>query len=200
MKDRINRILDNKFIKFLVGFVKCIVWFFVLLIIFVILVQRIFNNEVSIGSFRMFTIVSGSMEPEYQINDVIIAQEKDPSEIKEGDDLVYLGREGDFKDRIVTHRVISIINENGNYQFETQGLANEYSDPIVSSDQVYGVVVYRPIVISFLSHLLNNSYGLYFLIFIPIALLIFIEILEYIKKKEGELDNDEREEEQAKKD
>ena len=113
----------------------------------------------------MFTIVSGSMEPEYQINDVIIAQEKDPSEIKEGDDLVYLGREGDFKDRIVTHRVISIINENGNYQFETQGLANEYSDPII-----------------------------------PIALLIFIEILEYIKKKEGELDNDEREEEQAKKD
>ena len=189
-----SKVLDNKFIKFLIKFIKVIVWIFVLLVIFVILVQRIFNNQVSIGSYRMFTVVTGSMEPVYNVGDVVISKEVDSSTIKKGDDVVYLGEKDDFKDKIVTHRVIKIENKEGDYYFTTKGVANEYSDPVISSDQIYGKVVYRPIVLSFLSSILNTRLGFYLLIFVPVAFLIFLEILDYIKRKEGESDEEQKEE------
>lgn len=187
-----SKVLDNKFIKFLLKFIKVIVWIFVLLVIFVILVQRIFNNRVSIGSYRMFTVVTGSMEPVYNVGDVVISKEVDPSTIKKGDDVVYLGEKNDFKDKIVTHRVIKIENKDGEYYFTTKGVANDYSDPVISSDQIYGKVVYKPVVLSFLSSILNTRLGFYLLIFVPVAFLIFLEILDYIKRKEGELDEGEK--------
>ena len=189
-----SKVLDNKFIKFLLKFIKVIVWIFVLLIIFVILVQRIFDNRVSIGSYRMFTVVTGSMEPVYNVGDVVISKEVEPSTINKGDDVVYLGEKNDFKDKIVTHRVIKIENKDGEYYFTTKGVANDYSDPVISSDQIYGKVVYKPVVLSFLSGILNTKLGFYLLIFVPVAFLIFLEILDYIKRKEGELDEGEKEE------
>ena len=189
-----SKVLDNKFIKFLLKFIKVIVWIFVLLVILVILVQRIFNNQVSIGSFRMFTVVTGSMEPVYKVGDVVISKEVDPSTINEGDDVVYLGEKNDFKDKIVTHRVIKIENKDGEYYFTTKGVNNDYSDPVISSNQIYGKVVYKPVVLSFLSGILNTKLGFYLLIFVPVAFLIFLEILDYIKRKEGELDEGEKEE------
>lgn len=189
-----SKVLDNKFIKFLLKFIKVVVWIFVLLVIFVILVQRIFNNRVSIGSFRMFTVVTGSMEPVYKVGEVVISKEVDPSTIKKGDDVVYLGEKNDFKDKIVTHRVIKIEKKDNEYYFTTKGIANDYSDPVISSDQIYGKVVYKPVVLSFLSGILNTKLGFYLLIFVPVAFLIFLEILDYIKRKEGELDEGEKEE------
>lgn len=189
-----SKVLDNKFIKFLLKFIKVIVWIFVLLVIFVILVQRIFNNQVSIGSYRMFTVVTGSMDPVYKVGDVVISKEVDPSTIKKGDDVVYLGEKNDFKDKIVTHRVIKIEKKDNEYYFTTKGIANDYSDPVISSDQIYGKVVYKPVVLSFLSGILNTKLGFYLLIFVPVAFLIFLEILDYIKRKEGELDEGEKEE------
>ena len=187
-----SKVLDNKFIKFLLKFIKVIVWIFVLLVIFVILVQRIFNNRVSIGSFRMFTVVTGSMEPVYKVGEVVISKEVDPSTIKKGDDVVYLGEKNDFKDKIVTHRVIKIEKKDNEYYFTTKGIANDYSDPVISSNQIYGKVVYKPVVLSFLSGILNTKLGFYLLIFVPVAFLIFLEILDYIKRKEGELDEGEK--------
>ena len=189
-----SKVLDNKFIKFLLKFIKVVVWIFVLLVIFVILVQRIFNNQVSIGSYRMFTVVTGSMDPVYKVGDVVISKEVDPSTIKKGDDVVYLGEKNDFKDKIVTHRVIKIEKKDNEYYFTTKGIANDYSDPVISSDQIYGKVVYKPVVLSFLSGILNTKLGFYLLIFVPVAFLIFLEILDYIKRKEGELDEGEKEE------
>lgn len=187
-----SKVLDNKFIRFLMKFIKGIVWIFVLLVIFVILVQRIFNNQVSIGSYRMFTVVTGSMDPVYKVGEVVISKEVDPSTINVGDDVVYLGEKNDFKDKIVTHRVIKIEKKDNEYYFTTKGIANEYSDPVISSSQLYGKVVYKPVVLSFLSSILNTRLGFYLLIFVPVAFLIFLEILDYIKRKEGELDEGEK--------
>lgn len=186
-----KKILNNPFLKFLFGFVKILVWIFVILIVLVIGIQRLFNNQISIGNYRMFTVVTGSMMPEYEVYDVIIVKEKKPEDIQVGDDLTYLGKVGDYKDKVITHRVQKIRQENGTRYFTTQGIANNAPDPEVREDQSYGIVVYRPTVLSFLSCVLNNSYGLYFLVLVPIAILIFLEILDYIKEKESELSDEE---------
>ena len=156
-----SKILDNKFVKILLTILKIIIWIFVILIVAVVLIQRIFDNKVSIGSYRMFTIVSGSMKPDYDIYDVVIVKQEDPENIKVGDDVAYLGKKGDFTDKIVTHRVVNTQKNNGEYTFTTRGTANNADDPEIDSSQIYGVVKYKPALLSFLSHILNNSYGLY---------------------------------------
>ncbi len=172
------------FFKFLFGIVKVLAWIFVLLIVFIVAVQRFFNNEVSIGGYKMFTVASGSMVPVYEVYDVIISKDVALNTIKAGDDVVYLGNKGSFDGKIVTHRVIGVAKNGGEYTFQTKGIANKEADPLISGKQVYGVVAYHPIVLSFLSHILNNSYGLYFLIIVPMAFLIFLEILDRIKGRD----------------
>lgn len=185
-----KKILDNKFVKILFTILKILVWIFVLCIVAIVLVQRIFDNKVSIGDYRMFTIVSGSMKPEYDIYDVVIVKKEKAEDIKVGDDVSYLGKEGTFNDKIVTHRVIKVDNKNGEYNYTTKGTANDVADPEISYNQIYGVVAYKPGLLSFLSKVLNNSYGFYFLIFVPVAFLVFLEILDHIKNKEEELDEE----------
>lgn len=185
-----SKILDNKFVKILLKILKIIIWIFVILIVAVVLIQRIFDNKVSIGSYRMFTIVSGSMKPDYDIYDVVIVKQENPENIKVGDDVAYLGKKGDFTDKIVTHRVVNTQKNNGEYTFTTRGTANNADDPEIDSSQIYGVVKYKPALLSFLSHILNNSYGFYFLVFVPLAFLIFLEILDHIKNKEEEIDEE----------
>ena len=176
-----KKFLDNKIVRIVMGIVKALVWIAAILIVVVIITQRVFDNKAAVGDYRIFTIATGSMIPVYNISDVILVGSKDYDKIKVGDDLVYMGEKDTYKGKIITHRVINIENKDGTYYYTTKGVNNPLEDPVVSQKQVYGVVLYKTIFLSFFSHILNNSFGFYFLIFVPIALLIFLEILDYIK-------------------
>lgn len=165
----------------------------VILILAVVLIQRISNNNFSLAGIKIFNIVTESMVPKYQVGDILISKTVDPSQIKVGDDLVYLGQEGDFADKIITHQVIAIEQtETGEYKFHTKGIANDQEDPVVSQSQVYGIIIYKTYILSFISKIINNIYGFYFLIFLPLTLLIIIKIIkvynEYKQDKEEQVE------------
>lgn len=164
-------------------------------ILLVVLLQRVSNNNIAIGGIRVFNIVSESMVPKYVIGDVLVAKSIQPSEIKVGDDVSYLGAVDSFKGKIVTHQVIQIEQQDGVYKFHTKGIANPEEDPLVSQEQIYGKIVYKTKVLSLISKVINNIYGFYFLVFVPITILIVIKIREiYISIKEKQEDDDEEEE------
>ena len=76
---------------------------FIICFVLVVCLQRFSKNEISVFNLRMFTVASGSMVPKYKIGDVLISKETDPSKIKIGDAVTYLGKSGDFKGKVVTH-------------------------------------------------------------------------------------------------
>lgn len=200
MFDKIKELKENKFLKFLWNFIYVILVILVVLILLVVLLQRFSNNNFALGGFRIFNIVTGSMRPVYEVGDILLAKEVEPSEIKVGDDITYLGKEGDFADKIVTHRVISITpGENGEYKIITQGTANDVSDPEISSSQVKGKIIYKIHSLSFISKIVNNLYSMYFIVFIPIAIIIFINLRNIYRnifeKDEDEDDDEEYDEE-----
>lgn len=171
-----------KILKGIFKVFKILLTLLIILIVSIILLQRVFNNKVSIGGYRIFTIITESMVPAYNVFDVIIAKSVDAENIKVGDDVVYLGNEGSFADKIITHRVIEIEKENNTYNFTTQGIANTGIDPVINESQIYGVVAKKSTILSFISKLVNNSFGFYFLILIPLAILIVSEIVDRVKK------------------
>jgi len=164
---------------------------FVLFLV-VVCLQRFSDNNLSFFGYRMFTVVSGSMKPKYTIGDVLLAKETKPSKIKVKDAVSYLGKKGDFNGKVVTHEVIDIEkDENGKYLFHTKGTANLVEDPVVGEDQLYGVVVHRSILLSFVYKLILKPYGFMLLIIIPFFYIIGSEMISFLLSKEEKRRNKE---------
>ena len=175
----IEKINNNKALKIIAMLFKTIVSFFIIIVISIIFIQRISNNKVSLGGYSLFTVVTESMVPKYNVFDMIVAKEVDTNDIKVGDDVVYLGKKSDFAGKIVTHEVIKIDKIDGNTYFHTKGI----EDPLVSADQIMGRVSFKSHILSFISRVVNNIYGFYFVIFVPFAILLVMEIIDIVYER-----------------
>ena len=161
---------------------------FVFALLAVIFVQRFSDNNITLGGYSVFTVLTGSMEPLYNVNDMLIAKELDSTEIEVGDNIAYLSQQGQMKDNVVTHQVIKKETRNGKTYFVTKGLANEIEDDEITEDQVYGKIIYKFVILSAIGKIVNNNYGFFFLIFIPFVILVFFEFMGIRKdlKENGE--------------
>lgn len=176
--------------------IKIICVIVLVLLIIVLAMQRFSNNSKAIGGFRVFNVATESMIPVYKVGDVIVVKEVDVNTLKVGDDVTYLGKVSDFAGRVVTHRIINIEETAGGKIFHTQGVNNDIEDPTITGDQIYGKVVYKCVLISLLTKLMNNLTAFYIVIFIPLGILIFLQIKESAaEKKEKAKDSDEEDEE-----
>lgn len=174
----LKKITENPVLKLINNIVYVILFLIVASVLFVVILQRASNNDIALGGIRIFNIVSESMVPKYNIGDVLVVKSIEPQNIKVGDDIAYIGQESTFNQKIVTHQVIKIDYENGEYIFHTKGIANILEDPLVHQNQVFGKVVYKIWILSFISKILSNVYVVFFGIFVPIVVLIFWTILK----------------------
>lgn len=158
---------------------------FVILFLLMVCLQRFTNNEISFLNYRMFTVASGSMAPEYEVGDVLIARETKEEDIKVGDSVSYLGDKGSFAGKVVTHEVIRIEKDvDGNYIFHTKGKANLVEDPPITYNQIYGVIVWNPKLLSFIYKVINTKYGLFIFVILPIFYIIGSEMLTAMLERE----------------
>ena len=172
--------------------IRTILTVILVILLVVVVTQRVSNNKMAVAGFRIFTVVTESMKPEYVVGDAIVTRTIEPSKIKIGDDITYLGLAESFKDKIVTHRVINIEKaEDGTYIFETKGIANPKADPKINESQIFGKVIYKIKSISYINSIIGNLYGMYFAIFIPFGLIMFIEYILYKRDKDEDLDDEE---------
>ena len=149
------------------------------------------NNSLSLGGYRIFIVATGSMEPKYLVSDVLLSKEVAISEINVGDDVVYQGKEGTFKDKVVTHQVIEKWEEDGTYKFITKGIANEEADPEITGSQIYGKVQAKIRSLSYIGKVISNLYVFYFFIFLPIALIIYRQIRNIVSDLTHDDEDDE---------
>ncbi len=74
--------------------------------------------------YQLYTVVSGSMEPEIPVGSLVYIRYVEPKEIVEGDVIAFYGSDADGS--IITHRVVS--NSTAMGEFITKGDANEEND------------------------------------------------------------------------
>ena len=166
---------------------------FLALILVLVVFQKVTKNKLAIGNIYIFQVVTESMTPEYKVGDIIVVKKESPDKIKVGDDVTYLGTDSSVKDMRITHRVIEKKEKDGKYYFTTKGIANEVEDPQINEDNLYGKVIYKTIIYSFIGRLMTNTVA-YYLIFILIgASLSYDVVMSYIKKDDNNEDKDEKE-------
>lgn len=164
--------------------VNVIVILFVLLFVFVVCLQRFSGNRFSFFNFRMFTVATGSMAPKYNVGDVLIAKEIAPEDVRKGDAISYLGKEGDFKDKVITHEVIDIEVVDGRYKFHTKGISNIVEDPIVYEEQLYGKIIMKCNILSFIYKVVGTTTGMFIFVILPLLYLIGSEIISLLLERE----------------
>lgn len=180
-----KKLMENKIFKTVKLTIQIILGIFFVTFILMVCLQRFSGNKVSFFDYRMFTVVSGSMEPRYNIGDVLISKDIAPSKIKVGDTISYLGAKGSFMGKVITHEVVSIETDtDGKYSFHTQGLTNLVEDPIVYENQLYGKVMYKSKILSFVYKFVSTSYGLFICVVIPLLYIIGSEMLGFLLAKE----------------
>jgi len=183
----------KKILTVIWSIIKFIIWVLVIGLLIIIGVQRITKNEKAVAGFRIFTVITESMVPVYKVGDSIVIKNEDPSQLKVGDDITYLGKEESMKDKIVTHRIISIEkNKDGTYKIQTKGVANDEPDPIINESQVYGKVLYKIKTITFINGIAGNLYGMYFAIFLPFGLMVFLEFVVFRRLDEKDDEEEEK--------
>lgn len=176
--------------------IKLICVILLICLIAVLALQRFSNNEIAIGGFRIFNVATESMVPKYLVGDVLIVKEIDSNELKIGDDVTYLGKEGTFNKRVVTHQIIQIDETENGKVFHTKGIANEVEDPTITGDQIYGKVIYKCLIFSKLTKLMNNMTAFYIVVFVPFAILVSLQLKDAILGKSDDEDEESDENEE----
>lgn len=142
----------------------------------------------SFFGYKFFTVLTGSMSPTININDLVIVKEVKPEKI-EVNDIITFGSTN--SDNITTHRVKEIINENNAIKYVTQGDANNVEDPSpVQSDALIGKVVkFVPKVGAVMAWMKNN---LTKIIVFVVALMALFVIGAGLRKRLKFIDEEEK--------
>lgn len=182
-----KKFFNSKAFKIIKSIFNVAIAIFIVLFLLIVCLQRFSDNKLSFFNFRMFTVITGSMEPLYNVGDVLVAKEVEPEDVEVGDTISYLGAQGQFKDKVITHEVISIEkNEKGEILYHTKGLANIVEDPIVNESQLYGVVVYKAAILSLIYKIIATKIGMFIFVVVPVIYIIVSEVVGMMLEKEEE--------------
>ena len=147
-----------KVLKIIGQFILC------LILIFFILLNIFSMNNKSLFGFRIYRVISGSMQPALQIGDVIIV--KKSNNYYERDIITYSNGL-----TTITHRIIAINND----EVITKGDANEVDDKPINKEQIIGKFFFRISNFSLFSMILSKN--VIYLIMIFLLVLIFLLVI-----------------------
>lgn len=126
----------------IIGTIIIIALALLLLFDVIIVIQSKTNPDKVPGilGYKPFIVLSGSMMSKIEIGDLVFVKETDASTLKENDIIAFR----DSENLVTTHRIISVINENGEISFETKGDSNNVKDEKrVYPKDIEGIYVFK---------------------------------------------------------
>lgn len=135
-----------------------------------------------VAGFTPFTILTGSMTPQYAVGDVVIDEHIAPLTARPGDVVTFSdpGRAG----KTVTHRVVRVSREGATVRFTTKGDANDATETwTVPADGTIGRVRMHVPKVGWALQWAHSREGRLALIAVPAALLALLELASLLKPR-----------------
>jgi len=131
--------------------------------------------------FGAYVIISGSMEPNIHVYDVIVSKRTDTTELKEGDVITFYSNDSRFYGVTVTHRIVEVIDAEKGI-FRTRGDANNVEDDALTiGENIIGKVVMRIPQLGRLQFFLASKGGWLIVVLIPCLAIISYDIVKIAK-------------------
>lgn len=165
------------------------------IIVISVLILAFLLVGIKILGFDIYTVLSGSMEPNYHVGALIYVKEQPCEDLKKGDTITFYLSEN----TISTHRIKEVIQEDGKTYYRTKGDANEMEDAkLTPYENVIGKVIFTVPLLGYLSNFIQKPAGKFVAICVSILLIIIVFILDSLtdnknenKKKKVEVKNEE---------
>ncbi|MBQ9428035.1 MAG: signal peptidase I [Clostridia bacterium] len=121
-----------------------------------------------IMGYKVYTVISGSMAPTYNVGDLLYVKRVDPSEIKVGDPITFVLNENLV---VATHRVVRVDADS--QHFYTKGDANQIEDgDPVHFNNVIGVPKFSIPKLGYVSDFVQNPPGTYITVGVGAVLIL----------------------------
>lgn len=131
-----NKNIVKTVIKAVSTITEVIIWIMILFVLVLLLFAGI-SNKKDIGGYRIYLIMSGSMEPTIHVKQAIITKQIDEPKVG---DIIAFGE----NEVITVHRIINVYTEGDVKQYKTKGDNNNTEDSgLVQKEHIKGVVKYR---------------------------------------------------------
>lgn len=131
---------------------------------------------------RVYTVLSGSMEPTYHTGSLIYVRKVDPYTIEEGQPITFMLDEN----TVATHRVVGIVPDEEDptvIRFRTKGDANDAEDgTLVHYKNVVGTPVFTIPYLGYFSNWITHAPGKYIAITAAVVFLILLFLPDMLKK------------------
>lgn len=138
--------MKNKSKKSKIGTIIKIVFFIITIPILVMsaiimIKAKMYPNKVpDIFGYKPMIVLSGSMETSIYTGDLVFVKNVDTSTLKEQDVIAFRNE----SDTVTTHRIVDIVEQDGQQYFQTKGDNNDANDAdLVSMDDVEGIYVFK---------------------------------------------------------
>ena len=168
-----------KYFLILKTIINTLIIVIIVLYLSVIVIQKVSGNKTVLG-IRVFNVVTASMIPVYNVNDVIAVKDINVNDLKVGDDIVYKGEKESVAGKIITHRIIDIKKENNETVITTKGVNNKIADPPITSSQVIGKALGKIPIITTINQIIQTQVGFFVIVFCPIVILASLEIAQTV--------------------
>lgn len=127
-----------------------------------------------IVGLRVFTVLSGSMEPTYHTGALIYVKKVEPAEIKAGQVITFMLDEN----TVATHRVVGVVpdeDDPATLRFRTKGDANDAEDgSLVHYKNVIGTPVFTIPYLGYVADYIQHPPGMYVAISAGAILLLLV--------------------------
>ena len=165
--------------------VLCLILFIVIMTIGITIIYKSYsepNRIPSVFGWKPFIVLSGSMEDTIMPGDLILTKEIDALELKEGDVISFRTN----KYTVITHRIINIVDEEGERKYYTKGDNNNMADiNPVCNNQIEGIYRYRIPELGKIALNLQKPIGIVICIALPLIIVLIAQFADS-KRQERE--------------
>ena len=160
--------------------------------------QTKLSKKFFLFGYAAYYVLTGSMEPTIMTGDVILVEKVSSLEdLKEGDIITYYGKEGEFAGKTVTHRIRRIEGETIVTRGDSERSIKD--DPAITYNDVIGRYVKTSSFLTSVYTAFTSKYGFLFIVFIPLIVLLVVQIVNFRRAcrmdKDGRLPEEKSEEE-----
>ena len=151
------------------------------MVVAVVVVLAVLLVGVRIFGIQVFTVLSGSMEPEFMTGSLIYVKSVSNTEKLNVRDIITFRVTGNT---VATHRIVEVIPsevEGGLISYRTQGDANDTVDGnLVSPTDIIGVPVFSIPKLGYLANYIQNPPGTYIAIAVCAGVILVVFMLDFI--------------------
>lgn len=174
-----------------IGTILCIILTPILIINLTLIAKSYINQDEvpSVGGWLPLIVLTDSMQPEIDGGDLIICHTIEAEEIKTGDVIAFFDPAGNGTS-IVTHRVLEIVEENGELRFRTKGDNNNAEDKLlVSENDLVAIYKTRIAGAGNIAMFMQSPTGLIVCVVLPIVMLVGYDLIRrklYERKRDDD--------------